>query len=161
MSHAMYVNESCHECDTLMCVSIWSEPLIRDVHHIFAPNTGLDTHDIINMKTSRHERDTLSRYSASHSFVTEYHIFVPKTVLTHTTLQIWMRPVTNQTLSVLVYSKPRIDWFWLLGWLIHKGATWTRIAPLWIYTSNGTAWSLIWRSQVNRQKAYGHHEHLN
>ena len=27
-----------------------------------------------------------------------------------------------------------IGWFWLLGWLIHKGATCTRIAPLWIYT---------------------------
>ena len=40
--------------------------------------------------------------------------------------------------------------FWLLGWLIHEGAICTRIAPLWISTSNGTAWSLIWRSQVRR-----------
>ena len=48
-----------------------------------------------------------------------------------------------------------IDWFWLLGWLIRKGAICTRIAPLWISTSNGTAWSLIWRSQAKSQKAYG------
>jgi len=48
-----------------------------------------------------------------------------------------------------------IDWFWLLGWIIHKGAICTRIAPLWISTSNGNAWSLIWQSQV---KSYGRHE---
>ena len=46
-----------------------------------------------------------------------------------------------------------IDWFWLLGWLIHKGAICTRIAPLWISTSTGTAWSLSWLSQAKRQKA--------
>ena len=52
-----------------------------------------------------------------------------------------------------------IYWFWLLGWLINKGATCTRICPLWIYTSNGTARSSIWRSQVKRQKPYDPHEH--
>ena len=42
----------------------------------------------------------------------------------------------------------------LLGWLIHKGAICTRIAPLWISTLTGTARSLIWWSQVNRNKLH-------
>jgi len=58
-------------------------------------------------------------------------------------------------------KEPYIDWIWMLGWLIHKGAICTRIAPLWTSTSNGTAWLLIWRSQVKRQKACGRHKYLN
>ena len=53
-------------------------------------------------------RYSVSQYSASHSFVTEYHIFAPNTVLTHITSHIWIRPVTNQTLSVSVCSEPII-----------------------------------------------------
>ena len=52
------------------------------------------------------------------------------------------------------------DWFWLLGWRILKEAICTRIALLWISASNWTAWSLIWRSQLKRQKVYVCHEHL-
>jgi len=60
--------------------------------------------------------------------------------------------------STFMYSDSSpIDWFWLLGWLIHQGAVCTRIAPLWI----STACSFVSCSQLQRPKAYGRQEHFN
>ena len=51
------------------------------------------------------------------------------------------------SLDLLVCSSLTwINWVWLLGWLIHDRAIWTRIDLLWISTSTGTALLLISKS---------------
>jgi len=64
-------------------------------------------------------------------------------------------PHTRIIKEIFRQKSPIVDWFWLLGWLIQKEAMCTRIALVWISTSTGKARSMIWRSQANRQKAYG------
>jgi hypothetical protein len=54
-----------------------------------------------------------------------------------------------------------MDWFCLLAWIIYNRAICTRIAPLLILSSTGTALLLISRSQAKRLKAYCRNEHLN
>ena len=55
----------------------------------------------------------------------------------HTKLQQYLQVAVTASNAGNRLSDWAIDWLWLPGWPIHKGAICTRIAPLWIRGSSG------------------------